>query len=170
MKTLHWEKKSWSGREYNIFSDGLPEGNLTFGNWYVYDAAYASTKGKFDFKTKGWFDQAVEILYNGEKIAVAHTSVLGNTRIQLSNGDNYIVESKTLSNNITIKDTEDKTCVMFEQPAFSFGKGTIMVANDLPELTSEMLISTGLYLKTINESKVTIMVVIFLPMIMRMFN
>jgi hypothetical protein len=170
MKSLNWEQKSWAGREFNLFSDGLPVGSLKFGSWYKYDAAYTSEKGKLVFKTKGWFDQNVEILYNGEKVAVAHMSAFGKTRLQLSNGDNYILESKTFSHNVTIKDMTGKVCVMFEQPAFTFCKGTIMVADDLPELTSEMLISTGLYLKTVNENKVATMVVIFAPLIMRMFN
>ncbi|NDK55015.1 hypothetical protein [Pontibacter fetidus] len=170
MKTLYWKQKSWGSRAYDTFADGLHVGNLAFGSWFSYDAAYTSAKGTFVFKQQGWFDQDVEILYNGEQVAVAHTSVFGNTRIQLSNGENYMLTSKTLSRDVTIKDMAGNTCVMFKQATFSFGKGILLINSDLPELTSEMLTSAGLYLKIMMESKVAIMVVIFFPILMRMFD
>ncbi|MBC5775346.1 hypothetical protein H8S95_14800 [Pontibacter sp. KCTC 32443] len=170
MNILNWKQKSWGSRAYETHADGLPMGNLTFGNWFSYDAAYASAKGKLIFISKGWFDQDTEVLFNGEKVAVAHTSLFGNTQIQLSNGDNYNYETKSLSRDVAIKDKTGRALVKFEQPALSLGKGTVIVADDLDELTAEMLISTGLYLKVIAESKITILVVLLMPLIVRMFD
>lgn len=167
MNTLHWNQKDWLGREFALRTIDRPLGNITFSGWSGYDAVYTSDIATISFKNKGWFTQEVSINYNGEEIGKATSSLFGKTEVKLKTGETYLLKSEPFSYNRKVLDASGNTLISFKQPIFSFGKGEIMVSDELPELSKEVLVSTSLYLKAVAEHQAAILVIIFIPIFMR---
>ncbi|MBJ6116794.1 hypothetical protein JAO76_01235 [Pontibacter sp. BT310] len=167
MNILHWKQKDWSGREFALRTTDQPLGNITFTGWSGYDAVYTSGTATISFTNKGWFDQEVTITYNGEEIGKATASLFGKTKVLFNSGETYLLKSKPFSYNREVQDESGETLISFKQPAFSFGKGDIIVSEELPDLTREVLVSTSLYLKSVAEHQAAILIIIFIPIFVR---
>ncbi|WP_162427329.1 hypothetical protein [Pontibacter pudoricolor] len=167
MNILHWKQKDWSGREFALRTIDRPMGTITFESWSSYDAVYTSGTATISFKNKGWFEQEVTITYNGEEIGKAKASLFGKTKVILNSGETYLLTSEFFTYNRKVQDVAGKTLISFKQPSFSFGKGDIIVSEELPELTKEVLVSTSLYLKSVAEHQAAILIIIFVPIFIR---
>lgn len=169
MDILNWKQNSWSGRELGLYAAEQPLGKLKFIGWTSYDAKYTTGNTSITFKTKGFFDQDIAVLYNGEEIGSASVSTLtGKAKLHLLTGELYTMKSSLLSSNRTVQDTAGKTLISFKQPALGFGKGIVEVSEELSDLTKEVLVSTSLYLKSVTEQQVAIMIAIFVPVLSKM--
>ncbi|MBB6610960.1 hypothetical protein H7F15_07925 [Pontibacter sp. Tf4] len=167
MHVLHWKQLDWSGREFGLRSPEHTVGKLAFESWTGFDATYTSEKVTIQFRNRGWFEQDVTIVYNGEEIGQARASLFGKTTVQLRTGETYTLKSEAFSYNRTVQDATGHTIISFKQPTFSFGKGEIGVADSVSELSREVLVSTSLYLKAVSEHQAAILIIVFIPIFLR---
>ncbi|MEJ8801399.1 hypothetical protein [Pontibacter sp. H249] len=170
MEIINWKQEGISGRKYSIRSAGGQVSKLVFDGWSSYNAVYSTGETKLTFSSKGWFEQEVTIRYNGEVIGHGITSIMGKIRIEMATGEKYVLQNKGFSQKQVMTDATGKSVLSFEQPSFSFGKGHIAVADSVPELTKIVLVSTGLYFKTVSDSQVAIMIAIFTPIFLQIIR
>lgn len=170
MEVLQWKQQDFSGRKYSVASPEGQLGKLVFKGWSSYSAIFGSGDTSISFSSKGWLEQEVTIRYNGEVIGSAVTSVFGKTRIEMVSGERYLLESKSFSQKQVLSDGAGKSIMSFEQSAFGFGKGKVLVADNVPQLTRLLLLSTGLYFKAVTDSQVALMVAIFIPVFMQIMR
>lgn len=162
MDILNWRQKDTWGREISLSAAGLPAGELIFQGWSSHDAVYTSGAATTQFKKRGWFEQEVEILQQGERVGVATSSLLGKTQVSLTNGEAYSLTSEYFSNNRSVQDQAGNRVIDFKQGAFNFSKGEIIVADNLPEQQKEVLVVASLYLKLVTDNSIALIVIMFL--------
>ncbi|GAB3200378.1 hypothetical protein ABID22_003575 [Pontibacter aydingkolensis] len=170
MEILNWKQKDFSGRKYIVNSADGQLGKLVFDGWTSYNAVFDSGESSVSFTSKGWVEQEVTIRYNGEIVGNGITSLLGKSRIEMVSGEKYVLQSKTFSQKQVLTDVAGKSVISFEQPAFGFGKGQILIADGVSELTKLALVSTGLYFKTVSDSQVAILIAIFTPIFLQIIR
>ena len=170
MEVLNWKQEGFSGRKYSVSSAEGPIGKLVFEGWSSYNAVYTSGETELTFKSKGWFTQEVTIRYNGEIIGVGFTSVMGKTRIEMASGEKYVLQNKGFSQKLVMSDQTGQRVLSFKLASFSFGKGQVELADNIPELTKAVLVSIGLYFKAVTDSQVAIMTAIFAPIFIQMIS
>ncbi|MFD2245856.1 hypothetical protein [Pontibacter ruber] len=171
MEILNWKSKGWTGRDVELFTADQPVGKLTFEGWSGYDSNYTTGNTIISFKSKSWFDQSISIQYNGEEVGTASVSSLtGKAKLHLLTGELYTMKCSPFSYNRTVQGAAGETLISFKQRTWGRNKGTIEVADNLPDLTKEVLVSTSLHLKAVAEQQVAIMVAIFMPIVVNFLN
>lgn len=165
MEIVTWKNSDLSGLRFDFKNDMESFGTLTILSELSSNAIFATDIDHLQFKRVGYWDNKVVIKKNGHLIGEIKNRLLGQTYIELKNGNRFRLSSNLVGRNLKWMDTHGQPIVEYKMATLnSMRKGFIKVDDSLTNEEKEILLSAGLIAGRFNTYRLTfgIMMVVFL--------
>jgi hypothetical protein len=171
MNTLEWKSLHWSGKTLLINQNEVAVGRLTFNNSWYSNAEYNSRQRKTKFIQKNFLSQSVKVMLGEILVGEIKLSVFGNQVLTLKSGEEYRLCSDFLGRSIRWIDSSGQLLIKYNQPTMtSFTRGTIETITELPDDQKDILLSSGLFIKTLVVLKAAFLGAIVGVLITKLFR
>lgn len=165
METIIWKNSDLSGKRFDFETTTESIGTLTVLSELSSNAFFATDKDRLQFSRAGFWDNKVLISKNGQLIGEIRNQLLGQTYIELKNGNKFWLSSNLIGRNLKWLRAKGQPIVEYKMATLnSMRKGFIKVGDSLTKDEREILLSAGLIAGRFNLYRLTlgIMILAFL--------
>ena len=165
METITWKNSDLSGKRFDFETNTESMGTLTVLSELSSNAFFTTDNDRLQFIRVGLWANKVLIKKNGHLIGEIKNRLLGQTYIELKNGNKFRLSSNLLGRNLKWLGIKGEAIVEYKMATLnSMRKGFIKVADSLTKDDKEILLSAGLIAGRFNAYRLTfgIMVLGFL--------
>jgi hypothetical protein len=156
METITWKNSDLSGLRFDFENNTEPLGTLTMLSELSSNGSFTTDNNHLQFKRVGYLDNKVIIKKNGQLIGEIKNRLLGQTYIELENGNKFRLSSNLVGRNLKWMDINGQPIVEYKMATLnSMRKGFIKVGDSLTKDEKEILLSAGLIAGRFNTYRLT---------------
>lgn len=166
MKTLNWRHTDWNGRNF-IFSIGQEIiGQLTFNNFWNFNAVYTDKETKLKFSQKNFWDRGVIITKDGNTVGELDFGLFGVQTLKLVTGEKFTLSTSFWEQEVYWKTENGDTIIKYQQATMSsMGKGLVSLNDSLTIEAEKLLISCGLFARQARHKRTILFITIIVPIL-----
>ena len=156
MEIITWKNSDLSGLRFDFESNTGSLGTLTMLSELSSNAFYTSDNDRLKFKRVGIWDNKILIKRNEQLIGEIKNRLIGQTYIQLKNGNKFRLSSNLIGRNLKWLGASGEPIVEYKMATLnSMRKGFIKVGDSLTKDDKEILLSAGLIAGRFNAYRLT---------------
>ena len=166
MKTVHWKRANWLATRFVFDLEQQAVGHLLFPSSWNFDAVYTDRDTQLRFAQRSFWTGDVSITQQGEPIGTIRFGVLGGQSLTLVTGERFRLSTGFWQQAASWQKENGETVIRYEQAALgSSGKGIVCSPDALPPALETLLLSSGVYVRQLNQKRTAVMVAIVMPLI-----
>ncbi len=156
METITWKNSDLSGKRFDFETNTKLLGTLTVLSELSSKAHFTTDNDQLQFNRVGFLDNKVLIKKNGQLIAEIKNPLLGQTYIELKNGNKFRLLSNLVGRNLKWRGANGEPIIEYKMATLnSMRKGFIKVGDSLTNDDKEILLSAGLIAGRFNAYRLT---------------
>ena len=156
METITWKNSDLSGKRFDFATNTELLGTLTVLSELSSNALFTTDNDRLQYNRIGFWDNKILIKKNGQMIGEIKNRLLGQTYIELKNGNKFRLSSNLFGRNLKLLGVKGEPIVEYKMATLSsMRKGFIKVDDTLTQDDKEILLSAGLIAGRFNTYRLT---------------
>jgi hypothetical protein len=156
METITWKNSDLSGKRFDFETNTELLGTLTVLSELSSNALFTTDNDRLQFSRVGFLDNKVLIKKNGQLIGEIKNRLLGQTYIELKNGNKFRLSSNLFGRNLKWLGAKGEPIIEYKMATMnSMRKGFIKVGDSSTNDDKEILLSAGLIAGRFNAYRLT---------------
>jgi hypothetical protein len=162
METITWKNSDLSGKRFDFETNTESLGTLTVLSELSSNALFTTDNDRLQFSRIGFWGNKVLIKKNGQLIGEIKNRLLGQTFIELNNGNKFRLSSNLFGRNLKLLGVKGEPIVEYKMATLSsMRKGFIKVGDSLTKDDKEILLSAGLIAGRFKTYRLTFGIMVF---------
>jgi hypothetical protein len=163
MKILTWRHTDWNARNFVLSVGQEIIGQLTFNNFWNFNAVYVEKETKLTFLQKSFWDRGTLVIKDGKAVGEIDSGLFGLQSLKLTTGERFTLSCNFWGQEVYWKNEQGEIIIKYQIATMSsMGRGTISLDSSLTAETEKLLVCSGIFARQLKRKGAAFMIMMIM--------